>query len=240
MGLLYQSDCYLKEFDAKVVSVKDNKYVVLDQTAFYPKSGGVDCDTGQLIAQDGTAYNVVFVGKFSGEISHEIDAAGKHLLKEGDKVKGILDWDRRYLLMRYHTAAHVLSGVFSRDAGAKITGNDLNVDKGRIDFDLEDFDREKLAVYFEKANSIISQDLPIKIYSLTRAEAESDPSIFKLAKTLPEHMREFRIVDIVGFDRQADGGCHVQSLKEIGKIEFLKAENKGKSNRRVYFRLIGC
>ncbi|MFH1915675.1 MAG: alanyl-tRNA editing protein [Nanoarchaeota archaeon] len=229
---LYMNDCYLKEFTAIVVSVKDGKYVVLDQTAFYPKSGGVDCDIGTLTTENGTTYNVVFVGKFSGEISHEVNKSG---LKAGDNVKGVLDWDRRYLLMRYHTGAHVLSGVLSQDAGAKITGNDLSVDKGRIDFDCEEYDREKLLQYIEKANTLISEDLPIKIYSLTRAEA--DPLIFKLAKAMPDHMTEFRIMDIVGFDRQADGGAHVKSLREVGKIEFIKSENKGKNNRRVYFKI---
>jgi misacylated tRNA(Ala) deacylase len=235
---LYMDDGYLKEFTANVVSVKDGKFVVLDQTAFYPKSGGVDCDLGTLTAPDGTAYNVVFVGKFSGEISHEIDIAGKPGLKEGDTVAGRLDWARRHKLMRYHTGAHVLSGLFSRDMGCKITGNELNTEKGRIDFDLENFDRDVLLKQFDKANELIAQDLPTKIYTISREIALADPLIFKLAKALPDTMTEFRIVEIVGFDRQADGGAHVKSLKEVGKIEFLKAENKGKNNRRVYFHLL--
>lgn len=233
---LYMDDCYLKEFEAVVVNVKDGKYVVLDQTAFYPSSGGVEHDTGTLTDMKGHSYRVVFVGKFDGEINHEI-AEDELRIKEGMVVQGKLDWDRRYTLMRYHTAAHVLSGVFSRDAGALITGNQLKTDKGRIDFDLENFDRELLEGYFQKANQLIEQDLPIKIYSIPREEAENDPMVFKLAKALPQHIRELRIVDIVGFDRQADGGAHVNSLKEVGKIHFLKAENKGKCNRRVYFQL---
>jgi misacylated tRNA(Ala) deacylase len=230
---IYMDDCYLKEFTAKVVSVKDGKFIVLDRTAFYPKSGGVDCDTGTFTIE-GRTFNVVFVGKFEGEISHEVDREG---ISVGDIVHGRLDWDRRYMLMRYHTGAHVLSGILSRDAGAKITGNDLSVDKGRIDFDCEEYDREKLVSYVERANELIAKDLPIKIYSLTRQEAEADPLIFKLAKQMPAHMTDFRIVDIVGFDRQADGGAHVKSLKEVGRLEFLRAENKGKSNRRMYFKI---
>ncbi|MBU1974924.1 MAG: alanyl-tRNA editing protein [Nanoarchaeota archaeon] len=229
---LYMDDCYLKEFDAIVASVKDDKYVVLDQTLFYPNSGGVEHDTGTLIKEDGTEFKVVFAGKFSGEISHEVDQPG---LKPGDKVHGVLDWDRRYLLMRYHTAAHVLSGVFSQETQAQITGNQLTTQKGRIDFALDNFDREQLSGYFEKANSLIEKDLPIKIYAMSREEA--DPMVFKLAKAMPSSMKEFRIVDIEGFDRQADGGAHVKSLKEVGPLEFLKAENKGKNNRRVYFRI---
>lgn len=232
---LYMDDCYLKEFTAKVVSVKDGKFIILDKTAFYPKSGGVDCDTGTLTAEGSRQFSVVFVGKFDGEISHEVDKEG---ISVGDIVRGNLDWNRRYMLMRYHTGAHVLSGILSRDAGAKITGNDLCVDKGRIDFDCEEYDREKLLAYIEKANELISQNLPIKIYSLTRADAEADPHIFKLAKAMPAHMTEFRVVDIVGFDRQADGGAHVNSLKEVGKLEFIRAENKGKNNRRMYFKIV--
>ena len=107
--MLYMNDMFMKEFDAKVISVKDDKFIVLDKTAFYPKSGGVDCDTGIMKTEDGKEYNVIFVGKFSGEISHEVNSSG---LKEGDIVHCVLNWDRRYKLMRYHTSAHILSAVF--------------------------------------------------------------------------------------------------------------------------------
>lgn len=227
---LYMDDCYLKKFDAKVVSAEGN-FVVLDQTAFYPRSGGVEHDTGILKTQDGTEYKVVFTGKFSGNISHEVDRPG---LNPGDKVHGILDWQRRYLLMRYHTAAHVLSGVFSKQSGVLITGNQLTTEKGRIDFNMETF--EKVDEFFKQANELIAKNLKTSIYNISRTEAEKDPDIFKLAKQLPV-MNEFRIVEIKDFDRQADGGCHVKSLIEVGEIKFLKTENKGKNNRRVYFQI---
>jgi len=233
MQLKYLDDSYCKEFETEVESVKDSKFVVLKETYFYPDGGGQPFDTGTLV-KDSEEFPVVFVGKFDGKVSHEV---GKEGLKEGDKVKGILDWDRRYKLMRYHTAAHIISGVLFYEAGAKITGNQLNVDKGRIDFDLENFDRELLANYFQKANELVEKDLPIKVYSMSREEAEQNPSLFKLAKGLPESLKEFRIVEIETFDRQADGGTHVKSLKEVGKIEMVKAENKGKNNRRVYFKI---
>lgn len=235
---LYMEDSYLREFEAKVVSVTkggDNKFfVVLDRTAFYPNSGGQPHDTGKMV-KDGAEYPVVYVGKFSGEISHEVSKEG---LKEGDTVKGIIDWERRYALMRMHTAAHIISEVFHKNSGALITGNQLGLDKSRIDFSLENFDREKISEYFQEANEIISKDLKIKTYFLPREEAMKIENITKLANVLPPKVKELRIVEIEGFDVQADGGTHVKSTKEIGKIEFLKAENKGKNNRRVYFRVV--
>ncbi|HLD02417.1 MAG TPA: alanyl-tRNA editing protein, partial [Candidatus Nanoarchaeia archaeon] len=138
---LYLNDSYLKEFDATIESVTDGKYVVLDRTAFYPKGGGQDCDTGEII-KDGKEYEVVFVGKFDGKISHEVKNAAE--LKEGDKVKGLIDWERRHKLMRCHTAEHVLSAIVEKDHHALVTGNELTVEKCRSDYNLETFDREKI------------------------------------------------------------------------------------------------
>ena len=137
---LYMDDSYLKEFEATVESVKDSKYVVLDKTAFYPNGGGQPFDTGALI-RDGEEFPVVFVGKFDGRISHEVSKEG---LKEGDKVHGKLNWERRYKLMRMHTAAHALSGVFHAKLGALITGNQKDIEVSRMDFSLEEFDRAKV------------------------------------------------------------------------------------------------
>ena len=117
--VLYLLDCYLKEFEASVESVKDDKYVVLDKTAFYPNAGGQPYDTGKFI-KNGEEFKVVFAAKFGDVISHEVDKPG---LKPSDKVKGVIDWDRRYRLMRMHTAAHVISIIIEIDANALITGN---------------------------------------------------------------------------------------------------------------------
>ncbi len=233
---LYMRNNYLKEFEAVVESVKDDKYVILSQTAFYPKGGGVACDTGKLIRlSDNTEFPVVFVGKFDGIISHEVSAHG---LQAGDKVKGIIDWDRRYKLMRYHTSAHLVSGIFNKENGALITGNDLNVEQGRIDLSLESFDRELVAKQFEKANELIKQGMPVKVYFMTKEEAMQKPEFFKLAKGMPDVKGDIRIVDIGGYDIQADGGPHVNDLKEVKGVEFLRAENKGKNNKRIYYRLV--
>lgn len=230
--LLYMVDCYLKEFEAVVTKV-DGKFIVLDKTAFYPQGGGQPADTGRLI-KDNEEFNVVFAKKIGADVSHEVDREG---LKQGDKVKGVLDWDRRYLLMRNHTAAHILCEVIHKETGALITGNQLNTEKSRIDFSLENFDRKALHSYAEKANEIVNKDLPIKIYTMPRDEAFNLPAITKLANVLPPAVKELRIVEIEGFDIQADGGTHVKSTKEIGEIEIIDAENKGKNNRRLYYRL---
>ncbi len=231
---LYMEDSYLKEFEATVKSVKDDKFVVLDQTAFYPKSGGQPWDTGKLVTEDNTEYNVVFAGKFSGEISHEVDKPG---LKEGDKVKGTIDWDRRYRLMRMHTATHVLSSVFIKEAGALITGNQLDLEKTRIDFSLEDFDRDKISEYVKKANELSATNAEVKISFMPREEVEQKPELARLAKGLPEGVKTLRIVNIEGIDIQADGGTHVKNTSEIGTIEVIDCKNKGKNNRRIYLTI---
>ncbi|MFX0090510.1 MAG: alanyl-tRNA editing protein [Candidatus Hodarchaeota archaeon] len=230
---LYLDDMMLKEFEAEVVSVTDRKYVGLDQTAFYPKSGGVANDEGTL-TRGNDVFQVVYVGKFKGKISHEISSDG---LQVGDKVVGKLDWNRRYNLMRHHTAAHVLSGIFFNHSSAKITGNDITLGQGRIDFNIENFDRSLIEDYVEKANEIIRQDLPVEVYNMERTELDQHPDLTKLAMGLPKGISNVRIVDIKGFDRQPDGGCHVLALKEIGTITIKKIVNKGKNNRRLYFNL---
>lgn len=230
---LYMNDSYLKEFDAKVESVKDNKYVVLDTTAFYPNGGGQPYDTGVLVRDD-EHFPIVFVGKFSGVISHEVSKPG---LKQADKVVGKINWERRYKLMKMHTAAHLLSGIFHSKLGALITGNQKDVEKSRMDFNLEEFDRTKIIEMVKLANDIIQKDLPVKVYYKPKEEALKIPGIIKLASKLSPDVENFRIVEIEGVDIQADGGTHVKSLKEIGTIETLKLENKGKNNRRLYFGL---
>ncbi|MCK4589337.1 MAG: alanyl-tRNA editing protein [Nanoarchaeota archaeon] len=233
MQPLYMQDSYLREFTSKVKSVKDNKFIVLEQTAFYPNSGGQPNDTG-IIKKDNQEFKVIFVGKFDSQISHEVDQEG---LKEGDEVTGIIDWDRRYKLMRMHSAAHVMSAVLYQETGALITGNQLDTEKSRIDFNLENFDREKLQEFIQKANEVIKQNLNINVKFMPRQEVEKDPSLQKLAKGLPPGIETFRIIEIENFDIQADGGTHVKNTQEIGEIEFLKAENKGAQRRRVYFKL---
>ena len=230
---LYMKDSYLKNWDAKVVSVKDDKYIVLDKTAFYPKGGGQPWDEG-YISKDGEKFKVVYVGKFSGEISHEVDKPG---LKEGDLVICEIDWERRYTYMRYHTACHLVSNLLFRRANAKITGNQIELDKARMDFSMDDYSPEKLHIYVNEANEIIQKNLPVTIGYMSREEVLQKPELARLAIGLPKNIKEFRIIKIGDIDEQVDGGTHIKNLNEIGKIEILKTVNKGKNNRRLYFVL---
>lgn len=232
---LFLDDMYLKEFEGKVVKISDGKYITLDRTTFFPKSGGVACDTGTFTRlEDGERFNVVFTAKVGGDVSHEVDREGLH---EGDEVIGRIDWDRRYLLMRYHTAAHIISGIFWNEGQIKISGNEIDVNGGRMDFTLKDFDKEIIKDYISKANDVVKRNLPVKVYYVTREELEKDPSLVKLAAGFPAEIRNVRIVEIEGLDRQPDGGCHVRSTIEVGEIKLTNMKNKGKNNRRLYFVL---
>ena len=229
---LYLKDCYLKEFDAAVVSVKDNKYVILDKTGFYPLGGGQPHDTGKIIFNS-EEYNVIFVGKFGNEISHEVSKPG---LQEGNNVHCIINWERRYKLMRMHTAMHILCSVLHKENGCLITGNQLGEDKSRVDFGLENFDREKINFFIEKANEEIRKNKEVKISFTSKEEAE------KLSKLASEdnyqNMNELRIISIVDIDTQPCGGCHVKNTSEIKEIKLDSLENKGKGRKRVYFTLL--
>lgn len=227
---LYFSDSYLKEFTARVTEVVDHG-VVLDRTAFYPQGGGQPSDTGILLR--GTEeFGVSSVVKKEGKIVHELPAYG---LQVGDNVIGKINWERRYTLMRMHTSAHLLSALFYSRARVLITGNQLDVTKSRMDFNLEILDKEMIDCLVIEANAAIAQQVPVKVYSLPRAEALSRPEIVKLANALPPNIDVLRIVEIEGIDIQADGGTHVKQLGEIGFITLLSVENKGKNNRRLYF-----
>jgi Ser-tRNA(Ala) deacylase AlaX len=227
---LFWEDMYMKEFTAKVTSV-DGTQVVLDQTAFNPHGGGLLGDTGWI-----NDVRVVDSSKGPEDtIAHVLETPTT--LPVGADVTGRLDWDRRYRIMRMHTSAHLLSAFFNKRTGALITGNQIEPDKSRIDFSLENFDRERMLTYCGEANEAIGKGAAVKTYFLKREEALKIPGITKLATAAPPDVQELRIVEIEGFDIQADGGVHVKNLSEIVKIEPLKFENKGKSNRRMYFTL---
>lgn len=232
MNVFYMEDSYLKECDATVKSVNE-KLIVLDSNLFYPKGGGQQCDTGKLLVS-GLEFRVLNVYKKDGELLHEVDKEG---LKEGDKVHCVLDWERRYKHMRSHTAGHVLASIFHKEAGVLITGNEIAEDKVRFDFALENFDRAVLENCIKRANEELKKDCELKFYTLPREEAMKIEGVVKLANALPPSVQKLRIVEIPGIDLQADGGTHVKNLKEVGEIELIKLENKGKNNRRIYFKL---
>ncbi|MCX8179302.1 MAG: alanyl-tRNA editing protein [Candidatus Aenigmarchaeota archaeon] len=226
MKKLFWEDAYLKEFDATVVKVDGNN-VWLDQTAFNGRGGGLPGDVGWL-----NDVRVVDSIKSGDDVIHLVE---ENSFKIGDKVHGKLDWEKRYKIMRMHTAAHVLIGVMSRE-GLLVTGNQLGYEESRMDFNMEVLDREKILKYAEEANKIIEKGGEVRIYFMKREEALKDSQLIKMAVAMPPEVNEWRIVDI-GFDRQPDGGVHVKDLKEIGKIRITKFENKGKNNRRLYFSL---
>jgi misacylated tRNA(Ala) deacylase len=229
MDVLYLLDCYAKEFEATVTDVADDRFVVLDRTAFYPDSGGQPHDTGVLVREeDGREFPVTYTRKMDDLISHEV-AIIDSVLAAGDRVTGRIDWGRRHLFMRSHTACHVLSAVIHKETGALITGNRIGEAKTRVDFSLKDFDRSEIKSFEEKTNEIIDQNLPVEIKILSKEEALEIPSIVKLKMDLPDR-EDMRIIDIVGYDSQACGGTHVGNTGEIGHIEVVKAENKGKNN----------
>lgn len=224
---LFWEEPYSREFTAKVLHI-DGPRVQLDQTLFYPRGGGVSCDTGKL-----NDARVLETEKSGDQIHHVLDASPA--LKPDETVRGILDWDRRHRLMRMHTAGHLLSALFFTKANCRITGNQIDADRSRMDFNMESFDRTQIESFVEEANSLIRKDAPVKTYFLPREEALKMPELVKLAEAAPPAENQLRIVEIEGIDKQADGGLHVARLAEVGRIQLLKLENKGKSNRRLYY-----
>jgi len=226
---LFWQDMYLREFDATVESVDENG-VRLDRTAFNPRGGGLVSDVGKL---DGA--EVVEVVKKDEVIYHVM--GGGAPMGSGDAVHGVIDWERRHRVMRMHTTAHILSAVVNRETGALITGNQISPVESRIDFSLEAFDREKFGEYVRMANEAARSGAEVRTFFMKREEALRTPGFVKLAGALPPEVEELRIVQIGEIDTQADGGVHVKDTSEIGEIVVNRIENKGKSNRRLYFSL---
>lgn len=232
---LYLYDSYLREFEARIEQATGNQ-IILDQTAFHPLTGGVACDTGYLTKGD-VKYKVtrVEISKETKDIIHTLKKEAD--LNQGDLVKGILDWERRYRLMRLHTAAHLIAAIMYSDYNALITGGQVDFEHAKLDFNLPRTDREIFEAAVEKATKEASRGVPLKIYFLARDEALKMPGVVKLAEKMPPQEKELRIVEIPGIDIQADGGPHVKNTNEIGEIRLIKIENKGKNQRRVYFNV---
>ena len=232
--LLCHEDGYMKEFDATVAAVTD-KGVVLDRTAFYPGGGGQPPDTGHLMT-DSEERAVKKLSRSGGQIVHEIE--GGDFPREGSAVHGVLDWERRYNLMRTHTALHILCGVVWRDYGALVTGGNMEPLAARMDFELEsmsvDFARE-----VERAiNEEVAAERPVHAAVHPREEALTIPDLIRTKVNLiPESVTEIRTIDIEGLDLQADGGIHVSNTREVGSIRVVKHESKGRINKRLRIAL---
>ena len=230
---LYLHDSYRKEFEAKIQKV-NGKEVTLNQTIFHPLTGGVAFDTGYL-QSNSKKHEVlrVEIDRETKEITHVVDDATG--LKPDDTVKGMINWERRNNLMKLHTAAHLIAAVMYRDYDARITGGQVDSDVAKLDFNLPKTDREIFEDAITKANMEVKKKTSLKIYFLNRDEALKIPGVVKLAERMPPDAKELRIVEIPGIDLQADGGPHVNNTGEVGEIGLVKIENKGKTQRRVYF-----
>ncbi|MCS7118336.1 MAG: alanyl-tRNA editing protein [Thaumarchaeota archaeon] len=231
--LLYLYDSYLREFDANVVEVVEGG-VVLDATAFHPTGGGLVFDVGELRHDRGTAY-VKEVKFIDDGVVHVCDG---ELPQRGLQVHGVIDWDRRYRVMRAHTALHALSSVVARETGALVTGNQVGHEGCRVDFALEGLDRDLLRRLVDLTNSVLKEGREVRVRWMSREEALKIPGITKLADRLPPEVPVLRLVEIEGVDLQADGGPHVANTRECGEIEVLGFESKGRRNKRLYFRVV--
>ena len=231
--LLFLVDSYTREFQAHVTELVDDG-VVLDRTAFYPGGGGQPGDTGVLVAGE-QRFQVTRVGRKDDKIIHQIPVS---LPQKGAEVLGILDWERRYLLMRTHTALHILCGVVWRDFGAKVTGGDMQPGSARMDFELDQMTSQFAEEVSEKINAEVKAARPVHVGNLTREEAEREPDLIRTKiNLLPSGIREVRTIDISGLDLQADGGTHVANTQEVGRISVVGHESKGRINKRLRIAL---
>ena len=227
---LCYDDSYLREFDATVTAVTAGG-VVLDRSAFYPGGGGQPSDTGVLGAGD-ELYAVKRISRQDGQHVHQID--GPDRPEVGARLKGVLDWERRYQLMRTHTALHVLCGVVWRDYGAQVTGGNMEPLTARMDFEFERMSAEFAAEVGELINKEVEAARPVETLSLSREEAFKIPDLIRTKiNLLPPAIKQVRIIDIVGLDLQADGGTHVANTSEVGRIRVVGHESKGRINKRL-------
>ena len=234
---LYWKDMNLKEFDATVTGINGNE-IILDRTAFYATGGGQPNDTG-VIVSGGGEYRVVDVRKDGDCVIHTLeDSTG---LSVDDRIHGIVDWERRYSLMRHHSAIHVLDGIVTRRHGDQglLTGGLIYPDRARIDIDMENFSREFVEQILGECNSFIQEGHGIYQRDIPREEAMKMENLARTApgRELLNSLDSVRLIVIEGLDEQADGGTHVSNTLEIGKLVLNRIESKGRRNKRVEFRL---
>jgi misacylated tRNA(Ala) deacylase len=235
--LLYQTDSYLKDFSATIIGIDEaNHAVILDQTAFYPGGGGQPCDLGELTVND-TRLEVIKVKKTPEGILH-ILSDNSALPAVGNKIKGVINWDHRYQLMRTHTAMHILCGVVFRDYGAQVTGGDMEPLQGRMDFEFESLSKDLVSVIEEAVNKEITASHPVVVQILPRDVAFEIPDLIRTKiNLLPPGIEQIRVVELKGLDLQADGGTHVANTSEVGHIRIVDYKSKGKINKRIYVEI---
>ena len=237
--LLYYEDPYMKEFDAKVLLIMklDNKFgIVLNQTAFYPTGGGQPADTGIIKGQNGEA-KIANVQTSKGVITHVANEITGEI-EQGEHVRGIIDWNRRFTLMRNHTTAHLMAEAVRRATGitVEIIGSGLDVDKARLDLAHEGSLGPQLPEIERVANTVVRENRPVEIKTMPRTEAEKYVEKFhESLKTLPTQVQSVRIVEVKDWHACACGGTHVKSTGEIGAVKVLRRMSKGKGVERIEF-----
>jgi misacylated tRNA(Ala) deacylase len=229
------ADPTLREWNCAVVGVDPDRGIVLDRSAFYPGGGGQPPDHGVLL-WGGVQTRIV--GTTKGDELYLVPADGDPVPPPGTAVRGAVEDARRSLLMRTHSGLHVLCGVVFRDFGALVTGGNMEPGEARMDFNLPDLPEGFKATIEDRVNAEVAADRAVEVRVLPRAEALAIPDIIRTQTNLvPPEETEVRIVDITGLDVQADGGTHVASTRQIGRVQVVKVENKGRQNRRVRVRI---
>jgi misacylated tRNA(Ala) deacylase len=239
-------DAYARATDGVVVAVLADSQpgVILDRTVFYPGGGGQPADTGTLTRPaDGTTWVVRASRKLDGEIVHELAIAGipstDMLPMVGDAVTAAIDWPRRHLLMRTHTALHVLCGVVWRDYGAQVTGGNMEPGAGRMDFEFERMSAELVGEIEARVNAELAAAREIRVAVLPREPAFAIPDLIRTKiNLLPPGIPEVRTIEIVGLDLQADGGTHVANTREVGSVRVTGYESKGRINKRIRIEIL--
>ncbi len=238
--LLYLRDAYLTEFDADVLAVRTSDdgavAVALDRTAFYPTGGGQPHDTGTI-----SGRSVVDVRKGSGDARSWHDARAWRRVGPavGERVDGVVDWERRHRLMRTHTALHVLCGVIWNEWRVPVTGGNMEPLGARMDFEFDPLPEGFGPKVEQLVNEELARDRPIEVSFLPRSTAVEDEDLIRTkVNMIPASVSEIRVVDIVGLDKQADGGTHVHTTGEVGRVRVIKTENKGKGNKRIRLEVV--
>ena len=232
--LLCNEDAYLRQFDGTVTAATE-KGVVLDRTAFYPGGGGQPPDAG-LLSTATDEFTVKKLSRANGQIVHEIE--GDAFPPKGATVHGVVDWERRYKLMRTHTALHILCGVVWRDYGALVTGGNMEPLTARMDFELESMSADFAREVERAINEEVAAERPVHVAVHPREEALTIPDLIRTKVNLiPESVQQIRTIDIEGLDLQADGGLHVHNTREVGTIRVVKHESKGRINKRLRIRV---
>ena len=227
--ILCYNDSYLQDFEAIVTDVVGTG-IVLDKTVFYPGGGGQPCDTG-TIKWDGGSTEVSKVSRVDGKLVHKVEDSMPDV---GESITGVIDWDKRYQLMRTHTALHILCGVVWRDYAAQVTGGNMTPLQARMDFELSEMSSGFASEIENRVNQEVQAERDIKVFNLSREEAFKIPDLIRMKiNKLPDSISEVRIVDISGLDLQADGGTHVHNTREVGNIRVIGHESKGRINTRL-------